>query len=183
MRLRGPSGKAVASPARIERTEPIRTDRLDLTPLRVEDAPEMVAVLADPCLYTEIGGGPPTPDELRARYEHQVRGGSTDGRETWLNWIIRSRPSREAVGFVQATVTDAGADIAWVVGVPWQGRGYATEAARGLVAWLAGRGVTSITAHVLDGHRPSEAVAERIGLVRTKAVEDGEIVWARPASS
>jgi RimJ/RimL family protein N-acetyltransferase len=183
MRVRGPSGKAVASPARIERTEPIRTERLDLTPLRVEDAPEVVAVLADPHLYAVIGGAPPTLDELRARYEHQVRGGSADGRETWLNWIVRPHPGREAVGFVQATVTDGGADIAWVIGVPWQRRGYATEAARGLVAWLAERGVTSITAHVEDGHRPSEAVAERIGLVRTESVEDGEVVWARPASS
>jgi RimJ/RimL family protein N-acetyltransferase len=76
-------------------------------------------------------------------------------------------------------VTDGGADLAWVVGVPWQGRGYATEAARGVAAWLLERGVTTITAHIRDGHQPSEVVAERIGLVRTDTVEDGEIVWRR----
>jgi hypothetical protein len=42
MRVRGPSGKAVASPVRIERTEPIRTERLDLTPLRVDDVPALI---------------------------------------------------------------------------------------------------------------------------------------------
>jgi RimJ/RimL family protein N-acetyltransferase len=28
-------------------------------------------------------------------------------------------------------------EIAWVVGTPWQGRGIATEVARGLVDWLS----------------------------------------------
>ena len=169
--------------ARTDRTEPIRTDRLELTPLRVDDAAEMVAVLADPRLYAAIGGAPPTLGELRLRYELQVRGASADGRETWHNWIVRPRPGREAAGFVQATVTGDGADLAWVVGVPWQGRGYATEAASGVVAWLSAHGVTTITAHVADGHRTSEAVAERIGLVRTGTVEDGEIVWRRPSAA
>jgi RimJ/RimL family protein N-acetyltransferase len=142
----------------------------------------MVGVLADPSLYAVIGGAPPTLDELRAHYARQVRGGSADGHETWHNWIVRPRPGREAAGFVQTTVTDEGADIAWVVGVPWQGRGYATEAAGGLVAWLVDRGVSAITAHIEAGHRPSEAVAARIGLVRTETVEDGEIVWRRSAT-
>lgn len=157
----------------------IRTERLELTPLSVADAADMVDVLADPGLYAVIGGAPPRLDELRARYEHQVRGGSADGRESWHNWIVRVRPGHDAVGFVQATISEEGADIAWVVGVPWQGRGYATEAARALVDWLVARGVTTITAHIADAHRPSEIVAERIGLVRTGTVEDGEIVWRR----
>jgi RimJ/RimL family protein N-acetyltransferase len=170
-------------PRAAERTEPIRTERLELTPLRVDDAAAMVSVLADPRLYTVIGGAPPTADELRVRYEHQVRGGSADGRETWHNWIIRSGSERVAVGFVQATISEDGADIAWVIGVPWEGRGYATEAARALVAWLVDRGVTAITAHIQDRHRPSEIVAERIGLVRTATVEDGEIIWRLPQAT
>jgi RimJ/RimL family protein N-acetyltransferase len=177
-----PKPRTAEAARAVEPTTPIRTERLELTPLRVDDAAEMVAVLADPRLYTVIGGGPPTIDELRLRYEHQVRGESADGRETWHNWILRPRSGRQAVGFVQVTIGAGGAaDVAWVVGVPWQGRGYATEAARGMLAWLVDRGVSAITAHIADGHRPSEIVAERIGLARTDRVEDGEIVWRRPA--
>ncbi len=40
-------------------TDPLNTDRLQLTPLRVEDADEMVTVLAADDLYTFIGGTPP----------------------------------------------------------------------------------------------------------------------------
>ena len=42
------------------------------------------------------------------------------------------------------------AEIAWVVGLPWQGQGIATEAARTVVAWLLGQGVQTITAWIRD---------------------------------
>ena len=139
----------------------------------------MADVLADAALYAFTGGCPPSPDELRARYRHQVVGWSPDGREAWRNWIVRTLDPDEAVGFVQSTTTNSGrvADIAWVIGVPWQGRGFATEAARTLVAWLETHGVTTITAHVHPDHAASVRVAERAGLLATNAVEDGERIW------
>jgi len=139
----------------------------------------MADVLADAALYAFTGGRPPSPDELRARYRHQVVGWSPDGREAWRNWIVRTLDPDEAVGFVQSTTTNSGrvADIAWVIGVPWQGRGFATEAARTLVAWLETHGVTTITAHVHPDHAASVRVAERAGLLATNAVEDGERIW------
>jgi RimJ/RimL family protein N-acetyltransferase len=139
----------------------------------------MVRVLADPALYVFTGGGPPSFDELRARYGLQVAGRSPDGAEAWFNWIVRTNDPDEAVGYLQATVTDHGsvADIAWVIGTPWQGRGFATEAARAIVPWLRERGAVTVTAHVHPGHVASERVAERAGLAVTDAVEDGERVW------
>lgn len=165
------------------------TERLDLMPLRVADADEMVAVLGDPSLYGFTGGEPPTREELTGRYRAQVAGppdsaagdhGTAEG-EQWFNWIVRERSSGVATGFVQATLTNGGraADIAWVIGVPWQGRGYATEAATALVAWLLARGVATITAHVHHDHAASAAVAVRAGLFPTSEIEDGEIVWRR----
>jgi RimJ/RimL family protein N-acetyltransferase len=157
--------------------------RLDLVPLRPEDADEMVDVLADPALYAFIGGEPPGLEGLRARYERQVVGRSADGTETWRNWIVRLRPGGEAIGYVQATITGAGkgrtADIAWVIGVPWQGRGYATEAARALVAALAADGVHTLSAHVHPDHAASSAVARAARLEPTDEIEDGERVWRR----
>src|SRR6185312_6185200 len=49
-------------------TSPIEADRVVLTPLRVEDADEMVAVLASPTLYRFTAGEPPPLDALRRRY-------------------------------------------------------------------------------------------------------------------
>jgi RimJ/RimL family protein N-acetyltransferase len=164
--------------------EVLATARLRLVPLRVEDAAEMTGVLADAALYAFTGGRAPSQDELRARYRRQVVGRSPNDGEAWRNWIVRTRDPDEAVGFVQATITDGGrvADVAWVIGVPWQGRGFAAEAARAMVAWLEARGAATIMAHVHPGHIASERVAARAGLTATDEVEDGERVWRRDAT-
>ncbi|NED11891.1 GNAT family N-acetyltransferase [Streptomyces sp. SID9124] len=157
------------------RPEPFATPRLDALPLRVEYADEMAAVLADPALHTFTGGAPETSEGLRARYARQTAG-SPDPDELWWNWVLRAGDG--LVGYVQATVRGDRAEIAWVVGVPWQGRGYAREAAGGLVAHLREVGVTTVVAHVHPEHAASAAVAAGAGLTRTGEWEDGEERWA-----
>jgi RimJ/RimL family protein N-acetyltransferase len=165
----------------------IATRRLDLVPLRSADADEMVAVLADPRLYSFMGGGPPSRDTLSAMYKRQSVGRSSDGTEEWRNWIVRLRPTGVAIGFVQATIMKAGevASIAWLIGVPWQGRGFAVESARAVVSWLERRGVQTIVAHIRSDHHASEAVAARAGLAPTGEIDhDGERIWRlMPAGS
>ena len=157
-------------------TEGISSERLTLTPLEPSDAPEMVAVLSDPALYEYTGGEPPTLAELEERYRFQAGGSPREG-EIWHNWILRL--DRTAIGFVQATVIDGSADMAWVVGTEWQGSGFATEAARAMRDWLAGNGVRDFTAHIHPDHLASQAVARRLGLSPTGEVdEEGEAVWA-----
>lgn len=160
----------------------ISTERLELEPLRVGHAAEMVDALSDPALYEFTGGTAPDLDALRERYEHQVAGPS-DGTEAWFNWIVRSRSSAVATGFVQATLAGAtavgsNAELAWVIGTPWQRQGFATEAARGAAGALAAAGVTSLRAFIHPDHVASHRVAAAIGLHRSGGVgEDGEEEW------
>jgi RimJ/RimL family protein N-acetyltransferase len=158
--------------------EPIRTDRLILLPLRVEHAEEMAAALADPDLHAFIGGAPLSSQDMRARYERLVAG-SPDPAVSWCNWAIQLRDPGCLVGTVQATVSADGptAEVAWVVGTPWQGRGIATEAARALVAWLEQRSVPAVIAHIHPDHQASAAVAAAAGLTPTDEQHDGEIRW------
>jgi RimJ/RimL family protein N-acetyltransferase len=157
---------------------PVTTARLELTPLQVEDADAMAVVLADEKLHEFIGGHPATAEELRGRYSRMVAGSGRPD-ELWRNWVVRV--GAEPVGYVQATLTGTAdgwaADIAWVIGSPWQGNGYAGEAARGLVAWLRSRGVAVVAANIVPGHRASERVAATAGLTPTDAMVDGERVW------
>jgi RimJ/RimL family protein N-acetyltransferase len=164
---------------------PIETGRLVLTPLREADAPEMAMVLGDPRLHEFTGGEPLALPDLSARYRRWEAGSGTSA-EDWLNWIVRVRDTgavATAAGTVQATVTRrpgvpaASGEIAWVIGVPWQGQGYAAEAATALVAWLTAAGVTPVTASIHPRHRASERVAERAGLAPTSQTVDGERVW------
>jgi RimJ/RimL family protein N-acetyltransferase len=164
----------------------IPTARLVLTPLRADDADAMVEVLGDERLHEFIGGAPLGLADLRRRYE-QLAAGSGDPDELWLNWIVRTRADRAAAGTVQATVTRDGAawaaEVAWVIGVPWQGRGYAVESARALVGWLWAQGAFVVSANVHPDHVASAAVAARAGLGVTGEVVDGERVWRAWAPS
>ena len=162
--------------------EAISTRRLDLLPLHVEHAEEMAAVLSDPALHTFIGGTPDTPQALRSRYQ-RMTAGSPDPAVSWLNWVIRLRDESCLTGTVQATVSPSGhgslAEVAWVVGTPWQGRGIATEGARGLVEWLSRQPVHTVIAHIHPEHRASAAVATAAGLTPTDEWHEGERQWRR----
>ena len=159
----------------------IVTERLRLAPLTVEDADEMIEVLGDVRMYEFTGGRPPSLDQLRERYRHLVVGHSADGSQQWLNWVVRLAADDIAVGVMQATVVADGsaADVAWEVGVPWQGRGIASEAAGAVAEWLLGQGVGTITAYIHPEHHASSRVAARAGLSPTAELVDGETMWRR----
>ncbi|MCC9205090.1 GNAT family N-acetyltransferase [Arthrobacter sp. zg-Y769] len=157
----------------------IATERFTLEPLGVHHAAEMTEVLAGSALYKYIGGTAPTAQILAARYAAQALGTSPDGREIWLNWIIREQG--RSIGFVQATVEADGpaSDLAWVVGEAFQGRGAATEAARAMVAWLRlQHPPVRITASIHPENTASSAVARHLGLTPSGHLDaDGEEQW------
>jgi RimJ/RimL family protein N-acetyltransferase len=152
----------------------LTSERLTLEPLRIDHAPEMVTVLADPAMYEFTGGEPPSEADLTARYRRQT---AHDG---WLNWILRVRSTGEAVGTVQATLRDDGAELAWVVSSHFQGAGYAREGTAAAIAWLRDNGVNSFQAHIHPDHAASEAVAARLGFEPTACIRNGEVRWELP---
>ena len=81
------------------------------------------------------------------------------------------------IGYLQATLEDDQADIAWLVGSEWQGKGFASEGASRLVAWLGNCGVGCISARIKPGHAASFKVASAAGLEPVGYQEDGEDVW------
>jgi RimJ/RimL family protein N-acetyltransferase len=68
----------------------------------------MFTVLSDPAIYEFERGPPPSVERLAAGYRLRESRTSPDGREQWLNWVVRL-PSQEAAGYVQATVLESGA--------------------------------------------------------------------------
>ncbi len=178
--MRGVWGQKMSAKRRLKDVAQgtIRTDRILLTALSVADAEEMAEVLGDPGLYQYTGGGPPSPQQLRATYRRQLAG-PADGGEIWRNWIIRARPGGQPVGYLQATISAdwRRAELAWVIGAGWQRRGYATEAAKAVADWLRARGVGTLQAHIHPDHEASARVAARIGLRPTGTMQDGEQLW------
>jgi RimJ/RimL family protein N-acetyltransferase len=153
----------------------LEAGELTLEPLRVDHAAEMVGLLADERLHVHTGDRALSEPELRARYERQAVGHSPDGSAGWLNWVIRE--DGRAAGTVQATLTGAGAELAWVVGVEYQGRGVASRAAAAVMEWLRGTGVERFLAHIGPANVASTGVARRLGMEATDVVKDGEVRW------
>lgn len=142
-----------------------------------------MAVFDDVRLHAWIGGAPCTLDELKEKYLRQSAGQSADGQQGWLNWLLRHRPDGQVIGTVQATlhqpaVDHVEAELAWVVGVEHQGRGFGRESALGMVTWLREHGVDGLAAHIHPQHRSSIGIAQALGLAATDTVSDGEILWS-----
>ena len=97
----------------------------------------MFAVLQDPAIYVHENDPPASIEWLTERFRRLESRSSADGRELWLNWVLR-HPTRGLIGFVQATVRgDASADIAYVLGSRSWGQGLASEAVQAMLGELA----------------------------------------------
>lgn len=164
----------------------LRTPRLRLTPLTVDDAAAMSAVLADPTLHRYTGDRPPSVPELERRYLAQEAGPPPPSTDVWGNWAVRL-PDGAAIGFVQATVDPiaAAARLAWVIGGPHQGRGYATEAVRAVAVDLRGAGIRRLAAFVHPCNTASQRVAQKLGLAMPAPHRpfDGEDEWVWDADA
>jgi RimJ/RimL family protein N-acetyltransferase len=157
----------------------LSTERLRIEPLAADDADDLFPVLDDAALGRYTGELPPDDVEaLRARFERWERRRSPDGAELWLNWTVRLREDGRAIGALQASVSDHETSIAWTIGTPFQGQGFATEAADAILAWLRVMlGDATIVAWIHPDHVASQGVARRIGMRPTDRVRDGEVAW------
>lgn len=151
--------------------------RLELLPQKESHADAMFSVLSSPELYRHTGGSPPISRQaLAGDYRFLEKRRSPDESELWLNWIVHLKDDGP-IGYVQATISDVRAAIAWVIGARWQGNGYATEAASAMKDWIQDNYAVPIRACVSPNHPASQRVAAKIGLRETDELIEGERVW------
>lgn len=147
---------------------------LVLEPLGAAHADELYAVLADPALYVHIGHPPPTSAAvLREVYRRLESRRSPDGREAWLNWVVRDAACGAALGYVQATVLARGrAWVAYVLGRAHQGHGHAGRAVRAMMDHLrAAHGVHRFLASVERDNLRSIRLLERLAFRPATPIE------------
>jgi len=165
----------------------IETDRLTLEPQLAAHAAEMFAVLSDPAIYEYENEPPPSVEWLRARFARLESRQSADGREQWLNWVLRL-PGSELIGYVQATVQANGhAGIAYELSSAWWGRGLASEAVRAMIEELVlQHGALSLGAVLKRDNQRSLRLLQRLGFTPAappeharQRVEPGELLMQR----
>lgn len=144
----------------------IRTERLVLRPLKIEDAAWVGPESARPevCRMTSRvpAQNPPLFAEafiliLRAR--EQVMGDRVRA--------ICEAETGSAVGVIGLNKHEAGWELGyWLMLAAW-GQGYATEAARGMCDWATRHALTPVTAGHYDDNPASGRVLEKIGFAYT----------------
>lgn len=161
-----------------------------LEPQVAAHADEMFAVLADPAIYTFENEPPRSVEWLRQRYTLLESRGSPDGREGWLNWVLRDIDGR-AAGYLQATTYEGGrADVAYVLASAHWGRGLAVQAVQAMIDELSSHhGITALSAIAKRANSRSLALLQRLGFApaseavhRLRQIEPDETVWLRSAA-
>jgi RimJ/RimL family protein N-acetyltransferase len=150
--------------------ETLHTTRLVLEPLVEAHADALYPLLCEPRQLEYLDQGPPESlDALRRGYRKLESRRSPDGTQRWLNWaIVVSDESANPVGFVQATVlADHRAWVAYEVGLPWWGRGIATEATQAMRA-TPGRQLRRLALHGRC-RSPQRALVPRARTARLRA--------------
>ena len=154
--------------------------RVVLVPLRAADAGELAGLLDD--AYVRDALGVDDAEALRRRFARWESRRSPDGRELWLNWVVRQQADGRALGWAQATVRRDGASVAYALLPDERGKGAASDAVRALTAWLRTTlDVPEVTASIAPHNVASEHVARAAGFAPTDRRRDGEVVWVADA--
>jgi [ribosomal protein S5]-alanine N-acetyltransferase len=155
----------------------LETPSLSIEPLLSAHAVRLYEGLKDERLYEFIPQNPPaSPQALEDRYQGLSSRRSPDNSEVWLNWALRARRSGDYVGVLEATVHEnLTATIAYMVFVPFQGRGVAVEACRRLLAHLFEDYRVSVVAAEIDTRNvASIALVESLGFERAAFHKDAD---------
>ncbi|MDX3094740.1 GNAT family N-acetyltransferase [Streptomyces sp. ME01-24h] len=149
----------------------LRTERLHLRRWRDRDLAPWAAMNADP-LVREHLGEPLTREQSDASVARFLAEFDERGYG-W--WAVEVRASGEFVGFAGLDRVDeglpfTGVEIGWRLAHAAWGKGYATEAARAVLAFGFGTlALPEILAVTTAGNLRSQAVMRRIGMTRDPA--------------
>ena len=131
--------------------------------------------LDDPRVGLFIGGPDVTTvDALHARIQRLNVGPPPSSRQSWLNFAVLLEST--VVGRVEATIHSGIAEIAYLIGPDFWGRGLGVEAAGLLMDEVRRQGCTQFWAATAPGNHASIRVLEHLGFVETGMPEHPTIV-------
>lgn len=161
----------------------LETDRLRLRPLASRDAPA-VAELAGRREIWQTTLNIPHPYEPAMAVEWIAGHEPAFRRLQLVNFGLFERPTGDLVGTVGLSLKleHRRGELGYWIGVPFWGRGYATEAVRALIDWAFPTfDLHRVEAHHFEGNDASGAVMRKVGMsyearVREPVLKDGKFL-------
>lgn len=158
------TGDAVAEP---KPGRALKSARLLLRPLRVDDLAEMQRYAVDPAFWRWLPLPPLTAGSVAAF--HAAKMAEADAPDRWL-WAIEPLDLHRICGTIELRTQDAAnraADMGWGLDAAQQGKGYMTEAAALVLRFALGEaGFERVWAVAAVENEASWRVMERIGMRR-----------------
>jgi ribosomal-protein-alanine N-acetyltransferase len=163
---------------------PIHAERLDLVPLDPGVIRGLIAGERPPDL--NLPDEFPTAEERDGFLAIQLRRMEADPhRREWMARLMVRREDATIVGhcgFHGPPDVIGRAEIGYTVFTAYRGQGFATEAARALVAWAFGQDEEKVYATVSPANAPSLSVVKRLGFTQVGTqideVDGLELVFA-----
>lgn len=157
------------------------TARLTLGPLQAADVPALVA-LAGAFEIADTTATIPHPYAEADAYAFLAVDAAEHAAGTALRFAVREGGAAlvGVVGLQQIDRERSRAELGYWIGVPWWGRGYASEAAAATVRYgFDELGLHKIHAHYLVRNPASGKVLARIGMREEGLLRDEVLKWGR----
>ncbi len=161
----------------------VRTERLDLAPLTLEEIEALLA--GDGARLRELTGvlfprpAAPPPYMTDPLPEVLERLRARPAEAPWWNWLVFERETRRAVGSVSfgGPPDESGAVlIGYAMYEQFEGHGYATEAVKAMIAWAFQQaGVKQVRTLAPVWNTPALRVAENAGMRPVASDEDDDV--------
>jgi RimJ/RimL family protein N-acetyltransferase len=155
---------------------PVLTDRLALRPHRTGDLDDLLRYHSDPEVVRYIPWPVRTREETAAALESRTRQGEVTAEGDWLVLAVQLRDDRgladggRVIGEVLLkfdSEKDARGELGYAIARDAEGNGYATEAARAVLALAFDRfSLHRVIARLDARNRASAALLERLGMRR-----------------
>lgn len=153
--------------------ERLATDRLELRPWGFDDAPALFELARDPHVGPRAGWPPHTSVEESRTVIQQVL--AVPDSFAIVERMTGALAGAVALKHENASYLVRGSDeveLGYWVGVPFQGRGYATEAAAEALRYaFEDEGMHAVWAGYYDGNERSRRVQEKLGFVHQFSAE------------
>ncbi len=162
---------------------PLRTERLRLTPVTVQNSGALWHVLQEPDLreYQDLPGAREADfAAMVAKRPRHLRVGAS-GR---FEWLVYLHGHRSAIGWLSLRIADRGVrtgEIGYSIVRQRRGEGVATEAVRALIeeAFVQGE-VDRLSAYCVPANVPSRKVLDNLGFRGLGLVHHGASIGGRP---
>jgi len=143
------------------------TSRITFEILKVEHAEKVFNDFNDDRIYKYI----PllryaSTEKFEERFNTLSSKGPNNGTCVWLNWILKDKIINQYIGWIQATIFDSKAALAYIIFPKYWKQGYAKEACSSIIEHIFGTySIESIFVEIDTRNKASIKLAKSLGFI------------------